>query len=138
MIIRKAKIEDCSDCEKLAKIPEFRNASGYYPRIEWMEAFVKEGQIFLVAEEGKETVGFVMGERTAGNLGLLHLIVVKKEHRSKHAGKKLLEAFEEECRKRKLIVSYLYGFAGNSETIEFFEKNGYHKGELMHEMGKLL
>lgn len=136
--IRPAKIADCKECLEISKTLELSLPNGEPQHIEWLEAFVKENQIFLVAEEDKKIVGFAMGERVTGDLGLLHLIAVKKDSQDKGIGSKLLIEFENECKKRKLIVSFLYGYANNTKTIKFFEKNKYYKGSLMFEMGKYL
>lgn len=138
MIIRKAALEDCESCFKLAKTPEFKYPDGSFPRLEWIKAFVKENQIFFVAEENNKITGFIMGERVTGNLALIHLIAVDKNNQNKGIGKLLLNSFEQEAKKRKVIVVFLYGYAKNEKSINFFEKNKYVKGSLDYEMGKLI
>lgn len=138
MKVRKAKPEDCKECLELSKTPELLNPGGEPSHLWWIEAFVKENQIFYVAEENKEIVGFIMGERTTGNIAIMHSLVVKKEFRDKGIGKLLIKIFEEDCRKRKIRWIMLYGFAKNKKTISFIEKQGYIKGELTYEFIKKL
>lgn len=136
--IRKAMLEDCESCFELAKAPEFRHPDGSSPRLAWIEAFVKENQIFFIAEENKNIIGLAMGEKTTGNLALLHLIIVTKDYQNRGIGNMLLECFEKEAKKRKAIVVFLYGYAKNEKSIKFFENRGYGKGSLTYEMGKLI
>jgi len=64
MILRKAKISDCKEVWKMCNTPGLVNPSGQAPRLWWIKSFVKEKQIFLVAEEDKKIIGFILGERT--------------------------------------------------------------------------
>lgn len=136
--IRKAKLRDCKTCLELSKIPELVNPTGEPSHLWWIESFVKEHQLFFVAEKHKEIIGFIMGERTSGNLSILHSIVVKKEYQHKGIGKRLLETYEYECHKRKLKAIMLYGYAKNKLPRSFFGKNHYVKGALTYEFIKFL
>jgi ribosomal protein S18 acetylase RimI-like enzyme len=136
--IRKATLRDCKDCFELSKIPELANPSGEPSHIWWMEAFVKEKQLFFVAEENKKVLGFTMGEIATGKIAFRHMTVVKKEYQNKGIGKRLAKKFEDECRKRKVKAIMLYGYAKNKKTIQFQISQGFEKGSLTYEFIKFL
>jgi len=54
MKIRKANLRDCKEVWEMCKIPQLVNPSGEPPKIWWIESFVKEKQIFFIAEEKKK------------------------------------------------------------------------------------
>lgn len=137
-VIRPATHTDLNDCHALCKVPELKTPAGNYPPRFWIDAIIKEKQIALLALEEEKPIGFVMGERIAGNWSLLHLMVVSKTYRNKGVGTDLLHAFEYEVKKRKLggIVTYAYG--GNKKTLQFFVKNKYLKGATVIECIKPL
>ena len=136
--IRKAKLKDVNSCLELSKIPELLNPDKTPSHKWWIEAFVKEKQIFFVAEENYEIIGFIMGERTAGNIAIFHSLVIKENYRNKGIGTKLIKTAEEECKKRKIKAIMLYGYADNKKAISFFEKKDYIKGALTCEFIKFL
>ncbi|MBM3234503.1 GNAT family N-acetyltransferase [Candidatus Pacearchaeota archaeon] len=138
MIIKKAELKDCKACLELSKIPELLNPDGTPSHLWWIESFVNENQIFYVAEERGEIIGFTMGERTTGNIAIRHSTFVKPEFRGKGIGSKLIEQFEAECKRRKLKAIMSYGYAKNNKTIKFFEGKGYIKGALTYEFIKFL
>jgi len=135
--IREATLKDVKQCYELSKTPELRTPTGKVPPIHWLENIIKEKQIFVVAQDKKEIVGFRMGERMAGNFAIAHLIAVKKEYRNKGVGKQLVNYFEQECKKRKLRGVLTYVYANNPKTINFFIKNGYNKGSKVIEFNKI-
>lgn len=137
VIIRKAKLKDCEVVYKFGKSRELANPSGEAPKLWWIEAFVKEKQIFFVAEQDKDVIGFVIGERTTGNIGILQEIFVKQNFRNKGIGTALFKKFEEECKKRKINLILLYGYAG-IRTIKFWEKRKFKKGSREYEFVKFL
>ena len=137
VVVRRARVEDCKPCQDISNTPELQEATKEPPIIWWVESLAKEG-IFFVAEEGNDIVGYVAGERTAGDIAMLHLMAVKNGHQDKGVGKMLLKSFEDECKKNKLKAIFLYGSAGNEKTLSFFGKSGYEKGTLTHEFLKFL
>jgi len=131
-------MKDCRACYKLSKTPELLDPDGKTPRFWWFEAFVKEKQMFFVAEDDKKVVGYVMAERTTGNIAIVQMIDVKKEYQRMEIGNALMKRIEEECKKRKLRAILLYGYAPNKKTIGFFKHEGYDEGSLTHEFLKFL
>ena len=81
MKIRKAKLKDCDKVHELCKTKELINPNGKPPKKWWIESFVKENQIFFVAEEKNKIAGFIIGERTTGNVALLQILFVRKNFR---------------------------------------------------------
>lgn len=136
--VRKATLKDCTILVEMAKLPELKTPSGYYPSLEWFKVIVKEKQILLVAEDKKKLIGFVMGERIAGDWSILHLMAVDPTWQGKGIGKILIQEFEKECIKRKLGGVILYGYQHNEKTIDFFVKAGYNKGSPVIEFNKHL
>ena len=139
MEIRKANLEDCRVVYELTKnTPEIVNPSTEPPPLEWIKSFVKEKQIFYVACENNEVIGYIMGERTAGDIGLMWMLTVKKEFRGRGIGKKLLLRAEEECKKRNLKAIVAYGFSESKSVLSILGDHGYHKGNLYYEFVKIL
>ena len=136
--IRKAELKDVDSCLELSKIPELLNPDKTPSHKWWIKAFVKENQIFFIAEEGNKIVGFIMGERTTGNLAIFHSLVVKEDYKNNGIGTKLIKSAEKECKKRKLKAIMLYGYADNKKAVSFFEKKRYIKGALTYEFIKFL
>jgi len=50
MLIRPAELKDCSSCYELSKIKEFETTGGEDIPEWWFQTFVKENQLFYVAE----------------------------------------------------------------------------------------
>ena len=134
--IRNARLEDIDQCFNLANVRELEIQGGGSPPKYWLKSIIEENQIFLVAEENGEVVGFRMGERIAGNIAFAHLLVVKKDKRGKGIGSILSKEFEKECKKRRLWLILSNVYAKNKKTISFFTKNGYKRGSLVYEFAK--
>ncbi|NCN86689.1 GNAT family N-acetyltransferase [archaeon] len=134
MKIRKATKKDIEQIRKIADVEELRVTGGdRAPSERWFNAFIKEKQMFLVAEEDKKIVGFILGERVTGDLGYLWEIGVEKKLRSKGIGKLLLNEFIKESKKRKLRSIITYG-CYNKKTLNFFKKNNFFHGEKCEEL----
>lgn len=136
MKIRKAKLEDCNSVYEISKIPELLTATGEECPVWYFESFVKEKQIFFIAEEKNKIIGYILGERITGNICIAHLMAVIPSYQNKGIGKKLLKSLEKECKKRKLTWVVLYGYENNPKTISFLVKNKYNKGALTREFNK--
>ncbi len=129
MKIRKATIKDIEEIRKISNQKALRSTGeNRAPSERWLTAFIKEKQIFFVADKNKEVYGFILGEQVTGDLGYLWLIGVKKEFRSKGIGKLLLNEFIHECKKRKLRSIITYG-TYNKKTLNFYKKNNFFGGE---------
>ncbi len=138
IFIRKAKIEDCKQVYELCKTKELINPSGEPPKLWWIKSFIKEKQIFYVAQADGKVIGFVIGERTCGEVGYLWMLAVKKENRGKGIAKQLLLCAEQECKKRGLRVIVSYGFAESKKVLNLLKKLKYEKGRKYFEFIKFL
>lgn len=135
--IRKATLKDCDDVYNFGSSKEFRNPTGNPPKKWWVQAFVKEKQLFFVVEKDKKVIGFVLGERTTGNVAILHEIYIMPKYRDHGIGDRLLKAFQNECKKRKIKAILLYGYS-DPRTIKFWKSEHYSKGSKVYEMLKFL
>lgn len=138
MIIRKAKLGDSKKVYELCRIKELINPSWELPKLWWIESFVKENQLFFIAEEDKDIVGFILGERTCGDIGYLWILAVKKEFQHKGIGTSLFLRAEEECKKRKLKAIICYGYEKSKNTLKIIKKRKYEKGRRYFEFIKLI
>lgn len=139
MDIRVANLSDCKEVYELTKnTPELVNPSIEPPNLWWIESFIREKQVFYVAVEDNRVIGYILGERTSGNVGLMWMITVTEEFRGKGIGKKLLFEFENECRKRNLKAIVAYGYSNGEKVLNMLERNNYHKGNAYYEFVKLL
>ena len=137
MIIRKARMSDCKECHEMSNMPELLSPNGKAPNIGWFEAHVRNNQIMFLAEENKKIIGYVAGEELIEHGMILHLIAVMPEYRNKGIGKRLVTAFENECKKRKVRWIMLYAY-DTKNTVQFFKKNNYEKGSRTIEFVKYL
>jgi len=129
IIIRKANEKDITAVRAIANVPGLQVAGEERaPGEKWFKAFIKEKQMFFVAEIKKEVVGFIIGERTTGNIGYLWEMGVRLDLRSKGIGSLLLKKFIDGCEKRKLRFAIAYGHA-NKKTINFFKKHKFIEGD---------
>ena len=137
IVISQATHKECKECYKLSAVPELATPFHEPPPLFWFQNIVKEKQILLVAKDNKKIIGFRMGERIAGNWAIAHLMMVHKEYRKKGVGTLLIEAFEKECKRRKIhgIMTYVYK---DNNTVDFFKKKGYILGSTVIEALKPL
>lgn len=138
MMIRKAKLADCKQVWEMCKIPQLVNPSGEPPKLWWIKSFVMEKQLFLIAEQNDEIIGFIFGERTTGDVGYLWCMAVKKEFQGRNLGKKLLKMAEQEFKKRNIRVIVCYGFAESKKVINMLKKFKYEQGRKYYEFIKFI
>jgi N-acetylglutamate synthase-like GNAT family acetyltransferase len=137
VLIRKAKNEDLPGIYELLKCKELLDPDGKPCRKWWIKSFFK--QVFLIAESelDKKVVGFIIGEKASGNLGLIHLIAVKKEFRRKGIATLLLIKAEKELKKRNAKAILVYGYASRISK-RFLRKSSYMKGSKTYEFLKFI
>ncbi|MFH1209656.1 MAG: GNAT family N-acetyltransferase [archaeon] len=138
MIIRAANQKDCKVVYDLCKTPELLDPSGEPPKLWWIQSFIKENQIFFVAEINKKVIGFILGERITGNCCIFWMSAVKKQFQGRGIGERLLLKAEEECKKRKLKVITIYGFSKSKKVLNLLQKHNYEKGQLYYEFIKYI
>ncbi|MFB3923852.1 MAG: GNAT family N-acetyltransferase [Terriglobia bacterium] len=118
-----------SDLQRLHEIDQSCFAPGIsYSRGE-LEGFIRHRDaVTWVAEEGNETVGFLIANRhPTKSLGHIITIDVVDAWRRKGVGKALMDAAEEWARRRHLICLSLETAEDNLIAQAFYEKRGYVK-----------
>lgn len=126
MIIRKAQLKDLKECEKISRIREldldyYRNG----PNVKYLKDFLD--QIFLVAVEDNNVLGYIIGEKNKSKFIFINIIVVDKKHRGKGVGKLLLKEFEKIAKKMKFKEIGLLSPKWNKKTLEFYKKSGFYE-----------
>lgn len=127
--IRLAKIEDCNACSKLSEIKELAAADGSFISENYFKKNVDDDEMFFVAEDNNQIVGYILGEPLKDNLAFLSLLTIDKSQRGKGLGKQLIVKFEEQCRNKKLNPIIFYAPKFNENTIAFYKKQGYMQGK---------
>jgi ribosomal protein S18 acetylase RimI-like enzyme len=130
--------KDVEDCWKLSHTKELFTPEGDAIPKEWFEAIIREKQMFFVAKDDKKTIGFVMGERLAGNAAIVHLMSVDPKYRRIGIGTRLMDEFEKECRKRRIIVIVAYAYMDSKKIQNMLSKKGFMKGSKTVEYVKIL
>lgn len=138
MKVRKANTKDIDQVYELCKNPALLNPSWEPPKKWWIEAFVKEDQIFFVAEEDNKIIWFILWERTTWNIWYLWMISVREDHRGKWIWNLLLNKVQEECIKRWLKVIIAYAYEWNPTISNMLDFQGFETWELFRERVKFL
>lgn len=125
MIIRKADLKDLKQCEILSRINELQLDTRKYPDKKYFKEFL--GPLFLVAEDKKNIIGYILGEKEKAGLSSLNLMAVDKKHRGKGIGKLLLDKFCGNSKKIGLKEVYLFAPKWNKKTLSFYENKGFYK-----------
>jgi predicted N-acetyltransferase YhbS len=74
--IRLAEIKDCEACCRLSEIKELETADGSYISEDYFKKIVDEDEMFFVAEDSNQIVGYILGEPMKVNLAFLSLLTV--------------------------------------------------------------
>ncbi|BAB67176.1 ribosomal protein S18-alanine N-acetyltransferase [Sulfurisphaera tokodaii] len=82
-------------------------------------------ELFLVAKQGDDIVGYSLGIIQFGYRGHVVSIAVKKDYREKGIGSLLLKELEKRFKEYKCTHSYLEVNFKNKTAIEFYHKLGY-------------
>jgi len=126
MKIISANKKDIKEITKLFKIPEFKLAYGRYMDETFYKIYLNKNY-FLVAEEGKEIIGAMMGEEIKGKGVIMWYLATKKQYRKKGVATSLLKEFERRCKKKG--IRWIMGHSIiKKDLIKFYEKNRYKRG----------
>lgn len=103
-IIRKSSKKDVPGCIRLSKLDN----QSYWKSTDFKKSIINKDVTFLVAEENKKIVGYILGfiVPTKRTESLIHETKVDKNERGKGIGTKLVNAFCEENFKKKVKVVY--------------------------------
>ena len=149
MHTRIATREDFSALYKLgAETPEFKVSAiaPFMDEDEFMNAIENPMGVFLLAEEGKDIVGFLYANRQDPERApdtswvCLVYLVIRREYRKYGLAQRLYDACVAEL-KTDGTTTHLYGWA-NAESdgsmLGFFKKNGFSEGHKYVWMDKKL
>ena len=91
MKIRKAKLKDVNECMKMEKLDK----SSYWNKIDFERAIKDKLSIFLIAEDNKKIVGYILGFMCPTRITdvMIHETRVNKTLRHKRIGTKLVNEF---------------------------------------------
>ena len=128
-MIRPARLQDCKKCVELGKIEELKTPEGWDIPINFFQQHIDKDELFLVAEEDNNIVGFALGDPMKGKTAFLIFLTVDSNMRGRGIGKMLVEAFREKC--DNLGIGYIYLFApkNNKKTINFYKNVGLMEGK---------
>lgn len=137
MNIRSATEKDLEECAELGRIPEFELPSGGHIGSDSLINYL-DPDFFLIAKEDNQIIGYALGERMKGKVGMLWFLMIHKDFRNKGFGVLLLQEFEKRAKTRGVEWLVLYGPALNEATLKFYERHGYNKGKEYYEFNKQL
>lgn len=89
--------------------------------------FYELGRDALIAEEGGEVVGFLLGFVAPGEpkTGYVHLVGIHPEHRRGGVGKALYSKFVERCQAQGALRLKAITNVGNEGSVRFHEALGF-------------
>lgn len=96
----------------------------------------RDPDLFLVAEQGGQVVGAVMGGYD-GRRGLVYHLAVAPEVRRLGIGKALMAELETRLREKGCLKSYLLVTSDNADVLAFYRELVWEVMD-MHLMGKVL
>jgi len=131
IILREAKIKDIYELRRCNKVC----LPIYYP-YDIYETFIKmDNIIVLVAMNGKEVIGYIIGENNEDQLDRIHIISfgVCENFRKKTIGTTLMNKIMEmaSLKYKNVDKVSLYVMKSNTIARKFYEKNGFKKNKLM-------
>lgn len=129
MKIRLATLRDCKQCAELSRIEELKPALGGFIPERYFRCFVDKDKLFLVAEENKKIIGYILGEPMKGRVAYIGLLTVVKEKRGQGLGQRLVNKFREQCDRKRLNYLLLYAPKSNKKTIGFYQRCGFTRGK---------
>lgn len=137
IIVRPAVRADLPACYRLARTKELRAPSHQGAERWWIRAFISAQQPFFVAVHRDQIVGFTLGECATGKVAIRHLTAAAPNYRRRGLGRRLVRAFERECRARgqTCVLAYVSGGQGWERALR---RLGYARGSLVREYQKFL
>jgi len=89
-----------------------------------LEESLKNGNIFLAAEQRNEIVAFLLAEDLIDSFNLL-LIATKNEFKNKNIATKLMQKLEEIAKNKKIEKIWLEVRENNIPAINLYKKNDF-------------
>ncbi len=84
----------------------------------------RDPDLFLVAEDGGDLIGTVIGGYD-GRRGFIYHLAVHADHRSRGVGSRLMNEVEARLRARGCIRCYLFVTPDNVEAMQYYQKRGW-------------
>lgn len=109
----------------------FAEQNDEYEKGVFLETLENNEDVALVAEEGDEIVGVLLGEfktsRWLKNSRVAHIsnLGIKKDYRRKGVGRQLMDCFFELCKNRKIQEIRLGVYIDNVPAYKFYEDYGF-------------
>ena len=100
----------------------------------------QEGVHTLIAEDGQDAVGYLLGYLTKPNglrmvkLAVIHSIFVQADLRSTGVGTGLVERFKEWCRGEGVERISVTAFASNEGAVLFYQRHGFEPRDVTLEV----
>ena len=114
---------EAGDAAAAAEI-EFQSFSDAWSQKGIAESLANPQAICLAAEKSGKLIGYLFAYQAAGEAEIARIAVVKEERR-KGAGRKILDALEELCRKNEVRKLLLDVRESNGEARAFYRKAGF-------------
>ncbi len=86
----------------------------------------RDPELFLVAEDGNELVGTVIGGFD-GRRGIIYHLAVRKDHQGHGIGSRLMDEVEARLRAKGCIRCYLLVTPDNPEAMQYYEHRGWQR-----------
>ncbi|WP_456475524.1 ribosomal protein S18-alanine N-acetyltransferase [Candidatus Pyrohabitans sp.] len=120
LLIRKFRQSDLARVYEI-EVQSFKDP--YHP-VFLLNLYELYGDTFLVAEENRLVVGYVIA-RKVNTKGHIIAIAVEEKHRCRGIGRALMFAVEEELKKNGVVEIWLEVRISNTRAIKFYKKLGY-------------
>jgi ribosomal protein S18 acetylase RimI-like enzyme len=91
---------------------------------EIQKKLARDPDLFLVAEEGGQIIGTVIGGYD-GRRGLLYHLAVAASYRGRGIGSRLMDEIESRLRAKGCLRCYLMVLADNEEAMRYYENRGW-------------
>jgi ribosomal protein S18 acetylase RimI-like enzyme len=93
-------------------------------RAEIEKKLQRDPDLFLVAQDGNQIIGTVIGGYD-GRRGLIYHLAVEHAYRSRGIAKILMDEIERRLIAKGCLKAYLLVLQGEQETVEFYEHRGW-------------
>lgn len=136
MKIRKGKLSDLEELYKiLNNTPELYGGS--YEKDAYSKEEIKENLkgrktdfVLIAEEEGRRMIGFLLAEISKKRkYSYLENLYVKQNYRKKGVASKLMEIYEDECKKKKIKEITLLTLKTNKDMNLFLINKNYRRGK---------
>lgn len=131
MKVRKANQKDVNEVIKLGKKIEELEFSSKFPfhdKSELKEALKDKNSVFLIAEENKKIIGFLLAKilfHRTGGWCMLDNLAVKKDERCQGVGTELLKQLYSKLKKEKINYVQVLEEEHHNKTREFWKDKGF-------------